>query len=64
MIIYIRNCIIMSDLQFIHYMMHPMLNYSHSNPVDTPLKKLVKSISKPTKKDKRSIDNAENCEKL
>ena len=41
------------------YMMHLMLNYSHSNPVDTPLKKLVKSISKPPIKDKRNIDNAE-----
>ena len=44
------------------YMMHPMLNYSHSNPVDTHLKKqFVKSIiiSKPPIKDNRSIDNAE-----
>ena len=40
-------------------MMHPMLNYSHSNPVDTYLKKqLVKSILKPPIKDNRSIDNA------
>ena len=42
------------------YMMHPMLNYSHSNPVDTHLiKQFVKSISKPPIKDNRSIDNAE-----
>ena len=41
------------------YMMHPMLNYSHFYPVDTHLKKLVKSISKAPIKDIRSIDNAE-----
>ena len=41
------------------YMMHPMFNYSYPNPVDTPVKKLVESISKPLIKDKRSIDNAE-----
>ena len=42
------------------YMMHPMLNYSLSNPVDTHLKnKMVKSISKPPIKDNRSIGNAE-----
>ena len=37
------------------YMMHPMLNYSHSNPVDTHLKnQLVK--------DNRFFDNAKNCD--
>ena len=39
-----------TDVRFVAhtiYMMHSMLNYSHSNPVDTHLKKLVESILKP-----------------